>query len=94
MTKISYKVQGNFLILRYFVKNFPAAVHSRTQSPSYARSTERDVRRALGTRMGSGAAGAAGYFPELINRWEICLRMRYILRGLRERDLGRVNTVI
>jgi hypothetical protein len=28
------------------------------------------------------------------NRWEICLRMRYILRGLRERDLGRVNTVI
>jgi hypothetical protein len=22
------------------------------------------------------------------NRWEICLRMRYILRGLRERDLG------
>ena len=28
--------------------------HSRTQSPSYARSTERDegVRRALGTRMG------------------------------------------
>jgi hypothetical protein len=30
----------------------------------------------------------------LHNRWEICLRMRYILRGLRERDLGRVNTVI
>ena len=28
------------------------------------------------------------------NRWEICLRMRYILRGLREKDLGRVNTVI
>jgi hypothetical protein len=28
------------------------------------------------------------------NRWEICLRMRYILRGLRERDLGWVNTVI
>jgi hypothetical protein len=22
------------------------------------------------------------------NRWEICLRMRYNLRGLRERDLG------
>ena len=29
-----------------------------------------------------------------MNRWEICLRMRYILRGLRERDLGRVNIVI
>ena len=28
------------------------------------------------------------------NRWEICLRMRYNLRGLRERDLGRVNIVI
>ena len=27
------------------------------------------------------------------NRWEICLRMRYNLRGLRERDLGRVNIV-
>jgi hypothetical protein len=29
-----------------------------------------------------------------MNRWEICLRMRYNLRGLRERDLGRVNIVI
>ena len=28
------------------------------------------------------------------NRWEICLRMRYNLRGIRERDLGRVNIVI
>ena len=28
------------------------------------------------------------------NRWEIYLRMRYNLRGLRERDLGRVNIVI
>ena len=28
------------------------------------------------------------------NRWEICLRMRYNFRGLRERDLGRVNIVI
>jgi hypothetical protein len=28
------------------------------------------------------------------NMWEICLRMRYNLRGLRERDLGRVNMVI
>jgi hypothetical protein len=31
---------------------------------------------------------------KLENRWEICLRMRYNLRGLRERDLGRVNIVI
>jgi hypothetical protein len=29
-----------------------------------------------------------------MNRWEICLRMRYNLHGLRERDLGRVNIVI
>jgi hypothetical protein len=28
------------------------------------------------------------------NRWEICLRMRYNFRGLRERYLGRVNIVI
>jgi hypothetical protein len=29
-----------------------------------------------------------------VNRWEICLRMRYNLRGLREKYLGRVNIVI
>jgi hypothetical protein len=33
-------------------------------------------------------------FLPVTNRWEICLRMRYDLRGLRERDVGRVNIVI
>jgi hypothetical protein len=43
---------------------------------------------------GGGGGGGGGVEVGRKNRWEIFLRMRYNLRGLRERDLGRVNIVI
>jgi hypothetical protein len=46
------------------------------------------------TQSRSTSLRSLGRKRRLWNRWEICLRMRYNLRGLRERDLGRVNIVI